>query len=241
MSAAATQATPAETPATLPQQLLAECLGTAALLCAVIGSGIMAETLSGGNTGLALLANTLVTVFALYVLIETLGPVSGAHFNPVVTLVLRSNAVQAQAVSGRSAFLFIAFQLLGAVLGTWLAHAMFEQSIWQLSHKLRGGWDAEGQFQGVGQWLAEAVATAGLVFTILRAPPGKASALVACYIGAAYWFTASTSFANPAAVLGRMLSDSFAGIAPASAMGFVLAQVLGGWLGLRLSGWLPRL
>ncbi len=240
MSAAAAEATPAETPATLPQQLLAECLGTAALLCAVIGSGIMAETLSGGNTGLALLANTLVTVFALYVLIETLGPVSGAHFNPVVTLVLRSNAGQAQAVSGRSALLFIAFQLVGAVLGTWLAHAMYEQSIWQLSHKLRGGWDAAGQFQGVGQWLAEAVATAGLVFTILRAPPGKASALVACYIGAAYWFTASTSFANPAAVLGRMLSDSFAGIAPASAMGFVLAQVLGGWLGLRLSGWLPK-
>lgn len=240
MSTAAAEATPAEKSATLPQQLLAECLGTAALLCAVIGSGIMAETLSGGNTGLALLANTLVTVFALYVLIETLGPVSGAHFNPVVTLVLKSNTAQAPAVPWRSALLFIAFQLLGAVLGAWLAHAMFEQPIWQLSHKLRGGWDAVGQFQGAGQWLAETVATAGLVFTILRAPPGKASALVACYIGAAYWFTASTSFANPAAVLGRMLSDSFAGIAPASAMGFVLAQVLGGWLGLRLSGWLPR-
>lgn len=240
MSAAAAPATPTDKPATLPQQLLAECLGTAALLCAVIGSGIMAEALSGGNTGLALLANTLVTVFALYVLIETLGPVSGAHFNPAVTLVLWSKQPQALVKPHTTALLFIAAQLLGAVLGAWLAHAMFDQPVWQLSQKLRGGWDAAGQFQGMGQWLAEVVATAGLVFTILRAPPGKASALVACYIGAAYWFTASTSFANPAAVLGRMLSDSFAGIAPASALGFVLAQLLGGWLGLRLSGWLPK-
>lgn len=239
MSAATAPTTPATAPptasATLPQQLLAECLGTAALLCAVIGSGIMAETLSGGNTGLALLANTLVTVLALYVLIETLGPVSGAHFNPVVTLVLWLKRPQALVKPKSVATLFIASQLLGAALGAWLAHAMFDQPLWQLSQKLRGGWDAAGQFQGVGQWLAEAVATAGLVFTILRAPAGKASALVACYIGAAYWFTASTSFANPAAVLGRMLSDSFAGIAPASALGFVLSQLLGGWLGLRLS------
>lgn len=231
MTSAAISAGP---PASLPQQLLAECAGTAALLCAVIGSGIMAETLSGGNTGLALLANTLVTVLALYVLIETLGPVSGAHFNPVVTLVLRSKQSQAHEKTDTNALLFIAAQLVGAVLGAWLAHAMFDQSLWQLSQKLRGGWDAAGRFQGVGQWLAEAVATAGLVFAILRAPPGKASAVVACYIGAAYWFTASTSFANPAAVLGRMLSDSFAGIAPASAAGFVIAQALGGWLGTRL-------
>ncbi len=223
-------------PAPLRQQLLAELVGTAALLCAVVGSGLMAEALSGGNTGLALLANTLATVFALYVLIETLGPVSGAHFNPVVTLVLWSKPATGLRKPHTTALLFTAYQLLGAVLGAWLAHAMFDQPVWQLSQKLRGGWDAAGQFQGVGQWLAEGVATAGLVFTILRAPPGKASALVACYIGAAYWFTASTSFANPAAVLGRMLSDSFAGIAPASAPGFVAAQLLGGWLGLRLSG-----
>lgn len=223
-------------PAPLRQQLLAELVGTAALLCAVVGSGLMAEALSGGNTGLALLANTLATVFALYVLIETLGPVSGAHFNPVVTLVLWSKQPRASEKPHTTALLFIACQLLGAVLGAWLAHAMFDQPLWQLSQKLRGGWDAAGQFRGVGRWLAEGVATAGLVFTILRAPPDKASALVACYIGAAYWFTASTSFANPAAVLGRMLSDSFAGIAPASAPGFVVAQLLGGWLGLRLSG-----
>jgi glycerol uptake facilitator-like aquaporin len=200
-----------------PRQLLAEFVGTAILLCAVIGSGIMAERLAAGNMALALLANTLATVFALYVLIETLGAISGAHFNPLVTLVL---GLRARAAAG-----FIAAQLLGAVAGTWLAHAMFGMDIVQTSTKLR---------TGTGQWLAESVATAGLVFVILRAPTGKAAALVACYIGAAYWFTASTSFANPAAVLGRMLTDSFAGIAPASAPGFIVAQCVGAWLGLQL-------
>lgn len=199
------------------QKMLAEFTGTAALLCAVIGSGIMAERLADGNMALALLANTLATVFALYVLIETLGPVSGAHFNPLVTLVL--------GLRGTTAAGLIAAQLLGAVAGAWLAHAMFGMDIVQTSSKLR---------TGPGQWLAESVATAGLVFVILRAPAGKAAALVACYIGAAYWFTASTSFANPAAVLGRMLSDSFSGIAPASAPGFILAQCVGAWLGLQL-------
>ena len=126
------------------------------------------------------------------------------------------------------------FALLGlcAVLGAWLAHAMFDLPLFQTSRKLRGGFDAMGHFSGFGQWLAEAVAAGGLLFVILRAPVGKASTLVACYIGAAYWFTASTSFANPAAVLGRMLSDSFAGIAPASAPGFVLAQCVGAALGV---------
>ncbi len=201
--------------AALPRQLLAECLGTAALLCAVIGSGVMAERLAGGNGAVALLANTLATVWALYVLIETLGPVSGAHFNPLVTLLMWSKGQLNHINRAKAALLFIAFQLLGAVLGAWLAHAMFDLPLLQTSAKLR---------TGSGQWMAEAVATAGLIFTILRAPAGKASALVASYIGAAYWFTASTSFANPAAVLGRMLSDTFAGIAPASAPGFVLAQ-----------------
>lgn len=196
--------------------LLAEFLGTAMLLCAVIGSGIMAERLADGNAALALLANTLATVFALYVLIETLGPVSGAHFNPLVSLVL--------GLRGARLVGTVAAQLAGAICGAWLAHAMFGMDIVQTSQKLR---------TGPGLWLAEAVATAGLVFVILRAPAGKAAVLVACYIGAAYWFTASTSFANPAAVLGRMLSDSFAGIAPASAAGFVLAQTLGAWLGLQ--------
>ena len=195
----------------------------------MIGSGILAERLSGGNDGVALLANTLATVFALYVLVEIMGPVSGAHFNPLVTLVIWSKSTPAQRASRPRAMYFIAMQLLGAFVGAWAAHAMFDLPLLQLSGKLRGGW---------GQWLAEAVATAGLIVVVLRAPARKAPALVACYIGAAYWFTASTSFANPAAVLGRMLSDSFAGIAPASATGFVLAELVGAGMGLLLSRWL---
>ncbi len=207
---------------TLARRVLAEGVGTAALLCAVIGSGIMAERLAGGNTAVALLANTLATVFALYVLIETLGPASGAHFNPVVTLAMAFRG----ALPVRDALPYIGAQLSGAVAGAWLAHAMFGLQVLQTSTRLR---------TGPGQWLAEVVATAGLLFVILRAPAGKAAALVACYIGAAYWFTASTSFANPAAVLGRMLSDSFAGIAPASAPGFVLAQCVGAAAGVALA------
>ena len=200
---------------------LAECLGTCALLCAVIGSGIMAERLAAGNMAVALLANTLATVFALYVLIETLGPLSGAHFNPAVSLVMAwRNDLPRQRLAG-----YVLAQLLGAALGAWLAHAMFELPILQWSAKLR---------TGPAQWLAEAVATGGLLLVILRAPAGKASALVACYIGAAYWFTASTSFANPAAVFGRMMSDSFAGIAPQDAPGFVLAQLAGALGGVLL-------
>ena len=210
----------------MPQRLLAaawaEFLGTALLLCAVIGSGIMAERLSNGNTAVALLANTLATVFALYVLIETLGPVSGAHFNPLVTLVLAARGAFAPPDRNATVAAFVGAQLLGAVAGAWLAHLMFDLPLLQTSAKLR---------TGAGQWVAEAVATAGLILVILRAPAGKGAALVACYIGAAYWFTASTSFANPAAVLGRMLSDSFAGIAPASALGFVAAQAAGATLG----------
>ncbi len=219
----------------LKKAILAEFVGTAALLCVVIGSGIMAERLSGGNNGVALLANTLATVFGLYVLIETLGPISGAHFNPVVTLVVWSKNALTPVNKAQAAILIIVFQLLGAVVGAWIAHLMFDLPILQFSAKLRGGFDATGQFTGWGQWVAEAVATAGLIFVILRSPPGKASALVACYIGAAYWFTASTSFANPAAVMGRMMSDSFAGIAPASALGFVMAQVVGGVAGVLLA------
>ncbi len=227
---------------TLPQKLLAEFAGTAALLCAVIGSGIMAERLSGGNNGVALLANTLATVFALYVLIETLGPTSGAHFNPVVTLVMWLKGTLAHVNSSYAAIFYIVFQLLGAVTGAWASHLMFDLPILQFSTKPRGGFDAAGQFTGWGQWVAEGIATAGLIFVILRAPPGKASLLVACYIGAAYWFTASTSFANPAAVMGRMMSDSFAGIAPASALGFVVSQGVGGVAGVLLARWLePQL
>ena len=209
----------------LKNQLFAEFFGTAALLCAVIGSGIMAVNLSGGNNGVALLANTLATVFTLYVLIELLGPVSGAHFNPLVTLIVlfRDKYTAVTHVNTvRTAMLFIVFQLAGAAVGAWLANAMFDLSVLQLSSKVRGGW---------GQWLGEVVATAGLILVVLRAPSSKAAGLVACYIGAAYWFTSSTSFANPAAVMGRMLSDSFAGIAPSSALGFVAAQCLGAVLG----------
>lgn len=224
--------------ASLAKKALAEFIGTAALLCAVIGSGIMAERLSGGNVAVALLANTLATVFALYVLIETLAPISGAHFNPLVTLWAQffdqnrpiAGIESAQSASVLIASVYISMQLAGAACGAWLAHAMFDMSIFQTSAKLRGGW---------GQWIAEAVATAGLLFVIIRSGAvglnAKASALVACYIGAAYWFTASTSFANPAAVFGRMMSDSFAGIAPASALGFVAAQCVGAVLGIFLA------
>jgi len=215
----------------LGQKLFAEFAGTAMLLCAVIGSGIMAEKLSGGNVAVALLANTLATVFALYVLIEALGPISGAHFNPVVTLVVAFRGGLAGGNPAATATLFIVVQLLGAVAGAWLAHAMFDLPILQTSGKIR---------EGLGQWIAEAVATAGLIVVILRSPVGKASAMVACYIGAAYWFTASTSFANPAAVMGRMLSDSFAGIAPHNAIGFVLAQCVGGAVGFVATGLLKR-
>ena len=214
----------------LKNQLFAEFFGTAALLCAVIGSGIMAVNLSGGNNGVALLANTLATVFALYVLIELLGPVSGAHFNPLVTLIVLfrdNNMAVAHVNRVQAAMLFIVFQLAGAAVGALLANAMFgamfDLSILQLSTKVRGGW---------GQWLGEVVATAGLILVVLRAPSSKAAGLVACYIGAAYWFTSSTSFANPAAVMGRMLSDSFAGIAPSSALGFVAAQCVGAATGV---------
>ncbi len=205
----------------LARKLLAEVVGTASLLAVVIGSGIMAERLADGNAAIALLANTLATVGGLYVLIEVFGPISGAHFNPVVSAVMAFRGELS-----KSALLpFVAAQLIGALLGAWLAHAMFDAQIMQFSDKLRSG---------VGQWVAEAVATAGLVLVILRAPAGRVAAMVASYIGAAYWFTASTSFANPAATLGRMFSDSFAGIAPASAPAFVIAQALGACVAVAL-------
>jgi len=184
----------------------------------VIGSGIMAERLSGGNTAVALLANTAATVGGLYILIEVFGPLSGAHFNPAVSLVMALRG----ALPRSHALAYVPVQLAAAMLGAVLAHAMFDLPLHQVSSKLR---------EGQGQWIAEAVATAGLLLVILRAPAGKASAMVAAYIGAAYWFTASTSFANPAAAVGRMMSDTFAGIAPHSVPGFVAAQVAGALLG----------
>ena len=207
--------------ARLRQRVLAEGLGTAALLAVVIGSGVMAERLAGGNAALALLANTAATVGGLYALIEVLGPVSGAHFNPAVSLALawRGDLPRPWLAP------YVAAQLAGAVLGAWLAHAMFDLRLLQFATHVRSG---------PGQWLAEVVATAGLLLVVLRAPAGRAASLVAATIGAAYWFTASTSFANPAAAVGRMFSDTFAGIAPASVPAFVVAELAGAGLALLL-------
>jgi glycerol uptake facilitator-like aquaporin len=202
----------------LQRRLFAEVLGTALLLAVVIGSGIMAERLAGGNVAIALLANTVATVGGLYILIEVLGPVSGAHFNPAVSLVMTLRGALPKTLFAP----YVVAQLVGAVLGAWLAHAMFDATLLQFSTKVRGG---------TGQWIAEVVATAGLLLVILRAPAPKVAAMVACYIGAAYWFTSSTSFANPAAAFGRMFSDTFAGISPASVPGFVAAQLVGAGLG----------
>jgi glycerol uptake facilitator-like aquaporin len=202
----------------LQRRLFAEVLGTALLLAVVIGSGIMAERLAGGNVAIALLASTLATVGGLYILIEVFGPVSGAHFNPAVSLVMMLRGALPKSLLAP----YVVAQLVGAMLGAWLAHSMFDASIFQLSTKVRGG---------TGQWIAEAVATAGLLLVILRAPAPRVAAMVACYIGAAYWFTASTSFANPAAAFGRMFSDTFAGISPASVPGFVIAQLVGAFAG----------
>ena len=214
-------------PVSNAQRLFGELLGTALLLAVVIGSGLMAERLSGGNVAVALLANTLATVGGLYILIEVFGPVSGAHFNPAVSLAM---ALRGELPWARLAG-YVPAQLLGAALGAVLAHAMFDLPLLQVSSRLR---------TGTGQWIAEAVATAGLLLVILRAPQARVAAMVAAYIAAAYWFTASTSFANPAAVFGRMFSDSFAGIAPASAPAFMLAEVLGAGLGLLLHRALGR-
>jgi glycerol uptake facilitator-like aquaporin len=206
---------------TSTQRVFSEFLATALLLVAVIGSGIMAERLSDGNTGVALLANTLATVGALYVLIEVFGPLSGAHMNPAVSAVM---ALRGE-LTPRMLCAYVPAQLAGAACGAWLAHGMFELPLLQWSAHVRSG---------PGQWLAEAVASAGLILVVLRAPRARAAAMVAAYIGAAYWFTASTSFANPAAAFGRMFSDSFAGIAPASVPGFVIAQLIGAGIGLAL-------
>ena len=216
-------------PIDLPRKLAAEFLGTALLLAVVIGSGVMGEKLAGGNVAVALLANTLATVGGLYVLIEVFGPLSGAHFNPAVSAAMAWRGELDRRVLGP----YVVVQLLGAMAGAWLAHAMFDLTILQFSARVR---------TGPGQWIAEGVATAGLLLVILRAPAGRAAPMVAAYIGAAYWFTASTSFANPSAVFGRMFSNTFAGIAPSSAPGFVVAELVGAAVGLAIHHALePRL
>lgn len=200
---------------------LAELLGTASLLCAVIGSGIMAEKLANGNLGIALLANTLATVLALYVLIEIFTTISGAHFNPLVSLIL----VFRKDLERRHLIFYVIAQFIGAALGAWIAHLMFDIEIFQFSTKIR---------TGSSIWLSEVLATTGLLFVILRSPKTKVSLLVACYIGSAYWCTGSTSFANPAAAFGRMLTNTFTGIAPSNVPAFVLAEVAGAFIGLML-------
>ena len=197
--------------------LLAEALGSLLLFATVIGSGIMAERLSGGNVAVALLGNTLATGAMLFVLITMFGPMSGAHLNPAVTLVMR---LRGQICTGTAAA-YVAVQLAGGIVGVWLAHLMFDVPLLQLSHKLR---------DGPGQWAGEAIATFGLVLTIIgtvRMRPDSIPVSVALYIVAAYWFTSSTSFANPAITLARSLSDSFAGIAPSCVPAFVAAQICG--------------
>jgi len=181
----------------------------------------MGASLAGGNGAIALLANTGATMAALFVLIEVFGPVSGAHMNPLVSMVIGLRG----GLPRRFVLPYAVAQMTGAVVGTWLAHAMFSLPILQASQHPRTGF---------GLWLGEVVATAGLLLVVLRAPPARASALVAAYIGAAYWFTSSTSFANPAATFGRMWSDTFAGIAPSSAAGFVAAEGCGAALGVAL-------
>lgn len=210
----------------LSQRLLAEAVGTLALLATVVGSGIMGVQLSGGNAGLALLANAAATAAMLYVLIAVLGPVSGAHFNPVVTLAFRWRG----ALTTHEALAYIGVQVLAAIAGVLLAHAMFGLPLLQPGTHLRSGG---------AQWLSETVATCGLLLTILlglRHRPAAIPQLVAGYIFAAYWFTASTSFANPAVTLARALTQTFAGIRPQDAGGFVLAQLVA----LPLALWLMR-
>jgi glycerol uptake facilitator-like aquaporin len=204
----------------LRQRLAAEAVGSFFLFGTVIGSGIMAETLSGGNVAIALLGNTLATGAILFVLITMLAPVSGAHFNPAVTLVMAAR----RELSWRDVAPYLAAQLLGGLLGAFAAHLMFDRPILQLSLKAR---------TGVGQWTGELVATFGLILTIVgtaKYRPNAVAASVALYITAAYWFTSSTSFANPAITIIRSLSNSFAGIAPADVPMFVIAQLAGAGL-----------
>jgi len=212
----------------LRRRAIAEALGTGLLLAAVVGSGIMAQRLAGGNIALALLCNTIATGAVLTVLILIFGSLSGAHFNPVVSaaFAIRRDLAWADAV------LYVAAQVAGGIVGVWVAHLMFDLPPLQLSQTIR---------TGPGQWLSEAVATFGLLLTIfggLASAPASVPYAVGLYITAAYWFTASTSFANPAVTVARSLSDTFAGIAPADVPGFLAAQAVGAMAAVIVSGWL---
>ena len=210
----------------LRRALAAEALGSMLLAATVIGSGIMAERLSGGNLAVALLANTAATVAVLATLIALFGPISGAHFNPAVSIVeaLRGKLTLRQAIA------YVIVQIAGCCLGALLAHAMFELPLIQASVHLR---------TGPAQWLSEIVATAGLILVVIGSSgPNEAAWRVSAWIGAAYWFTASTSFANPAITIARALSDTFAGIAPTHVAGFIASQLCGAVVGLLLAKFL---
>lgn len=211
----------------LPRRLAAEALGTGILVATVVGSGIMAQRLTD-DVALALLGNTLPTGAILVVLITILGPVSGAHFNPAVTLVFALR----REIEANAALAYVVAQVAGGIIGTLLAHAMFELPLLQASETVR---------TGAGQWLAEAVAAFGLVFAILagiRFRPDAVPWLVGLYITAAYWFTASTSFANPAVAIARAFTDTFSGIRPADVPAFIAAQLVGAVVAMALAGWL---
>ena len=212
----------------LPRRLAAETLGTALLLATVVGSGIMAENLAGGNVAIALLGNTIPTGAILVVLITIFGPVSGAHFNPAVTL----SFLIRREITIDAAIAYVAVQVIGGIIGTWSAHLMFAQELFQLSSHVR---------TGGAQWFSEGVATFGLVATILgtlRWRPEAVAYMVGLYITAAYWFTASTSFANPAVTIARSLTDTFSGIYPPHTPGFILAQLVGAVVATLTIGWL---
>jgi glycerol uptake facilitator-like aquaporin len=212
----------------LTKRLAAEAIGTAMLLATVVGSGIMAENLAGGNVAIALLGNTIPTGAILVVIILLFGPVSGAHFNPAVTIAF---ALRKEIKIG-DAWLYVAVQIGAAIIGVWAAHAMFDLSILQTSVHAR---------TGAGQWFSEGVATFGLVIAILGTlhwGTRVVAATVGLYISAAYWFTASTSFANPAVTIGRMFSDTFVGIQPQHVPAFIAAQVAGAIIAVAVSAWL---
>jgi glycerol uptake facilitator-like aquaporin len=213
---------------TLTRRVFSEALGTAFLLAAVVGSGIMAQRLAGGNVALALLCNTLATGAMLAVLILIFASTSGAHFNPAVSLAFALRGELAWTIAGA----YVAAQVIGAIVGVWVAHLMFELPAWQVATTIR---------TGPGQWLAEFIAAFGLLLTVLGcvgAAPGAVACAVGLYITAAYWFTASTSFANPAVTIARSLSDTFAGIAPAGVLAFIAAQVLGAIAAVMMARWL---
>lgn len=212
----------------LPRRLTAEFIGTAFLLATVVGSGIMGDRLSGGNVAIALLANTIPTGAILVVLIAMLGPISGAHFNPAVTAVFAAK----RELSLNETWLYVLVQIVGGLIGVWMAHIMFDEALFQLSAKAR---------TGSGQWFAEWVATFGLIFTILatlRVNENAVAMAVGLYITAAYWFTASTSFANPAVTIARAFSDTFAGIRPIDAPLFIVAQFIGAFCAWGVCAWL---